>query len=81
MPVPPMPARALPTIKALMLGAPPHSAEAPINRAVDARKSFLAENTPNALDHISVLAAEARAKETPSQGTRSTCPKVLTMAG
>jgi hypothetical protein len=43
--------------------------------------SFLAEKSPNALDQISVLAAEARAKATLSQGTRSTWPKTLTMAG
>jgi hypothetical protein len=81
MPVPPIPARARPTIKAAIFGAPPQRTEAPMNSAVAPRNSFLAEKRPNALDQMSVLAAEARAKATLSHGTRSTWPKVPTMAG
>jgi hypothetical protein len=52
-----------------------------MNSMVAPKNNFLAEKRPNALDQMSVLAAEARAKATLSQGTRSTWPKASTMAG
>jgi hypothetical protein len=60
-------------MKELMSGAPPQSAEAPMKTVVEPINSFFAENVPYALDQGSVVAAEARAKDTPSQGTSSTC--------
>lgn len=78
---PPTPANALPMMREAIVGAPPQRADAPMKSTVPARKSFLAEKRPKAVDHNRVLAAEARAQATLSQGTRTTCPKVPTMAG
>lgn len=80
-PVPPIPRNARPMMKALMLGAAPHKADAAIKTVVPPMKSFLAEKVPYALDQGNVLAAEVNAKAAASQGTRSTLPKFVTMAG
>lgn len=81
MPHPAAPAMARPTMKLLMSGAPPHRAEPAMNTAVLPMYSFFAEKVPYALDQIKVVAADARAKATPSQGTRATWPKVRTTLG
>ncbi|TLS20897.1 uncharacterized protein PpBr36_10778 [Pyricularia pennisetigena] len=73
-PIPPTPAKARPTIKALISGAAPHRADAAMDKTVPLTKRILAEKVPYALDQGSTVAADARAKAAANHGTRSTWP-------
>jgi hypothetical protein len=80
-PDPPTPHKARPTIKALIVGAPPHNADPASNSVTHTIYVHLALNWPNTFPHTRFVAAAPIKNATLSQLSLPTSLKCVTMTG